>query len=158
MGARHAAPRTGERQTFFTVAADLTRAGYGPAPAKTLRWTTFWHAWYHLQVTQARERLEAQTWQLYAAILPHAGKEASNILAELEQQQAAALTALKAGLYAQLPWSARALVGPLDLSASALQSETDWLRAEIAAAPPGRRPFLEAALREALARQGPPSA
>lgn len=136
----------------MTLCADLTRAGYGPTPGRTLTHTAFYYHWYQAKMAEARQRLGTQTLTLSGVVLGTGGKETAKLLADLERQQTAAEAAYQADLVAQLPRSARRLVGPL--AASAPQSDVDWLQAEIAAAPPGKRAFLEGALREAQTHPG----
>jgi hypothetical protein len=89
---------------------------------------------------------------LLASLLPHAGQESAGLQADLAAMAAATLAEFETTLYPELPASVRRLIGPPVTSAPPPQTEEEWWTAEIAAAPPGQRPFLEAGRRAHVAR------
>lgn len=132
----------------MSAACDLTLAGYGPHPERTLTWRRFWYAWLHSYMASAREKRESQTFQMWTVFLQVNPQGAQQKWRELEADNAEADEAMLLALHEHLPRSIRPLLGIESIGVEVTNdaSVLEWYDQRIAEAPPGshQRAFWEA--------------
>lgn len=118
------------------MSAELTAAGYGPAPAQSMTWRQFWYAWYAVQLRQRREERKRTSLQLWSALLPNA-KNGSELLRQMQSSDAQEDQDDLVALYEQMPASVRSIVGdPFEGFVDTRDNPFAWWDAQMAKCPP----------------------